>query len=300
MKIVVLGGTGLIGSKVVHILQEQNHDVLAASAGTVDVLTGKGLSEALRGAQVVIDLTNPRSFEDSAVMNFFMTSASNLFPVEVAAAVRHHVALSIVGADRMVNIGYMRAKVAQENAIKASGIPYTIVRSAQFFEFVGPLVDSSTSGKTVRMSNVLMQPIAAEDIAAAVAKVALQPPKNGYINVAGPDRLTQDELAKELLQARNDPRQVVTDPSLGYFGGQVPENALVPAHADLLGAMHFSDWLQHSQSEVLQEPLKRRALDTFECERKPNAQSSRNFCVMNGHGFYSVTGSRCVIFGVVS
>ncbi|HXS13656.1 MAG TPA: SDR family oxidoreductase, partial [Acidobacteriaceae bacterium] len=178
------------------------------------------------------------------------TSARNLFPAETAAKIRHHVALSIVGADRMVNIGYMRAKVAQENAIKASGIPYTIVRSAQFFEFVGPLVDSSTSGKTVRISNVLMQPIAAEDIAAAVAKVALQPPKNGYVNVAGPDRLTQDELAREFLKAKHDPRQVVTDPTLGYYGGQIPENALVPDHADILGATHFSDWLLHSQPEV--------------------------------------------------
>jgi uncharacterized protein YbjT (DUF2867 family) len=247
MKIVVLGGTGLIGSKVVHTLQDQGHDVLAASAGTVDVLTGKGLTEALRGAQVVIDLTNSPSFEDTAVMNFFQASARNLFPAETAAGVKHHVALSIVGADRMVNIGYMRAKVAQENAIKASGIPYTIVRSAQFFEFVGPLVDSSTSGKTVRISNVLMQPIAAEDIAAAVTKVALQPPKNGYINVAGPDRLTQDELAREFLKAKDDPRQVVTDPSLGYYGGQIPENALVPDHADLLGSIHFTDWLARSQ-----------------------------------------------------
>lgn len=228
MKIVVLGGTGLIGSKVVHILQSQGHDVLAASPKTVDVLTGKGLKEALQGAQVVIDLTNSPSFEDTAVMNFFTTSARNLFPAEAAAGIKLHVALSIVGADRMGNIGYMRAKVAQENAIKSSGIPYTIVRSAQFFEFVGPLVDSSTSGKTVRISNVLMQPIAAEDIAAAVAKVALQPAKNGYVNVAGPDRLTQDELAREFLKSKHDARQVVTDPTLGYYGGQIPENALVP------------------------------------------------------------------------
>lgn len=250
MKIVVLGGTGLIGSKVVHILQGQGNDVLAASPKTVDVLTGKGLKEALQGAQVVIDLTNSPSFEDTAVMNFFTTSARNLFPAETAAGIKLHVALSIVGADRMGNIGYMRAKVAQENAIKASRIPYTIVRSAQFFEFVGPLVDSSTSGKTVRISNVLMQPIAAEDIAAAVAKVALQPPKNGYVNVAGPDRLTQDELAREFLKAKHDARQVVTDPTLGYYGGQIPENALVPEHADILGATHFSDWLIHSQPEV--------------------------------------------------
>jgi uncharacterized protein YbjT (DUF2867 family) len=245
MNIVVLGGTGLIGSKVVRMLQQQDHQVLATSAKTVDLLTGRGLSEALQGAQLVIDLTNSPSFEDSAVMNFFLSSAANLFPAERAAGVRHHVALSIVGADLMVNVGYMRAKVAQENAIRSSGVPYTIVRSAQFFEFIGPLVDSSTSGETVRLSNVLMQPIAAEDIATAVARVALQPPKNGYVNVAGPDRVTQDELAREFLKAKNDPRQVVTDASLGYYGGQIPENALVPDHADVVGAMHFSDWLAH-------------------------------------------------------
>jgi uncharacterized protein YbjT (DUF2867 family) len=252
MKIVVLGGTGLIGSKVVRILQKQDHDVLAASASTVDLLTGRGLSEALQDAKVVVDLTNSPSFEDSAVLNFFETSARNLFPAEAAAGVQHHIALSIVGADRMVNIGYMRAKVAQENAIKSSGILYTIVRATQFFEFVGPLVDTATLGKTVRISDVLMQPIAAEDIAAAVAKVAVQPPKNGYINVAGPDRLRQDELAREFLKARNDPRQVETDPSLGYYGGQVSENALVPDHPDLLGAVRFSDWLVHSQAEARQ------------------------------------------------
>ena len=251
MKIVVLGGTGLIGTKVVHILQDQGHEVIAGSARTVDLLTGRGLKEALQGADVVVDLTNSPSFEDSAVMNFFQTSARNLFPAETAAAVKHHVALSIVGVDRMTNIGYMRAKVAQENAIKSSGIPYTIVRATQFFEFIGAIADSATSGNTVRISNVLMQPIAAEDIAAAVAKIALQPPKNGYINVAGPDRLTQDELAREVLKAKHDPRQVVTDASLGYFGGQIPENALVPDHADLLGAMHFSNWLQ-SQPQALQ------------------------------------------------
>ena len=252
MKIVVLGGTGLIGSKVVRILQGQKHDVLAASTSTIDLLTGKGLSEALRGAQAVVDLTNSPSFEDSAVLNFFETSARNLFPAEGAAGVRHHVALSIVGADRMGNVGYMRAKVAQEKAIKASGIPYTIVRATQFFEFIGGLADDATNGKIVRLSNVLMQPIAADDIAGAVAKIALEDPKNGYINVAGPERRQQDDLARELLKAKNDPRQVVTDPSLGYFGGQVPENALVPDHDEVLGTVRFSDWLAHSQAEAHQ------------------------------------------------
>ena len=252
MKIVVLGGTGLIGSRVVRILKGQNHDVLAASAGTVDLLTGRGLAEALRGAQAVVDLTNSPSFEDAAVLNFFETSARNLFPAEAAAGVRHHIALSIVGADRMPNLGYMRAKVAQEKAIKSSGIPYTIVRATQFFDFMGSLVDAGTEGGTVHLSNVLMQPIAADDIAAAVAKIALEAPKNGYISVAGPERRTLDEWARVLLKARNDPRQVVTDPSLGYFGGQVPENALVPDHEEVLGTVRFSDWLAHSQTEVLQ------------------------------------------------
>src|SRR6202021_2951962 len=249
MKIVVLGGTGLIGSKVVRILQGQKHDVLAASTSTIDLLTGKGLSEALRGAQAVVDLTNSPSFEDSAVLNFFETSARNLFPAEGAAGVWHHVALSIVGADRMGNVGYMRAKVAQEKAIKASGIPYTIVRATQFFEFIGGLADAATNGKIVRLSNVLMQPIAADDIAGAVAKIALEAPKNGYINVAGPERRQQDDLARELLKAKNDPRQVVTDPSLGYFGGQVPENALVPDHDEVLGTVRFSDLLATLKGE---------------------------------------------------
>ena len=252
MKIVVLGSTGLIGSRVVRILQEQGHDVLAASAKTIDLMTGKGLSEALQGAQVVVDLTNSPSFEDAAVLNFFETSARNLFPAEAAAGVRHHVALSIVGADRMGNIGYMRAKVAQEKAIQSSGIPYTVVRATQFFEFIGSLADAGTQGGTVRISNVLMQPIAADDIAAAVAKIALQAPKNGYINVAGPERRQQDDLARELLKARNDPRQVVTDPSLGYFGGRVPENALVPDGEEMLGTVRFTDWLAHSQAQAPQ------------------------------------------------
>jgi uncharacterized protein YbjT (DUF2867 family) len=253
MKIVVLGGTGLIGSKVVRLLKEHNQEVLAASANTVDVLTGRGLSEALQGAQVVVDLTNSPSFEDSAVMNFFQTSAHNLLPAEAAARIQHHIALSIVGADRMENVGYMRAKVAQEKAIKATDIPYTIVRATQFFEFIASLADAATDGQTVRLSNVLMQPLAADDIADAVAKIALQAPKNGYINVAGPERRQLDDLARELLKAKHDPRQVVTDPTLGYFGGQVPENALVPDNDALLGTARFSDWLVHSQAEALQK-----------------------------------------------
>ena len=253
MKIVVLGGTGLIGSRVVRLLKERNLEVLATSATTVDLLTGRGLSQALLGAQVVVDLTNSPSFEDSAVMNFFETSAHNLLPAEAAAGIQHHVALSIVGADRMVNLGYMRAKVAQEKAIKATSIPYTIVRATQFFEFISSLADAGTDGQTVRLSNVLMQPLAADDIADAVARIALQAPRNGYINVAGPERRQLDDLARELLKANHDPRQVVTDPTLGYFGGQVPENALVPDNDALLGTARFSDWLVRSQAGVLQK-----------------------------------------------
>jgi len=246
MNIVILGGTGLIGSKVTRLLKERGQDVLAASAKTVDLLTGRGLSEVLQGAQIVVDLTNSPSFADDAVMNFFQTSARNLFPAETAAGIQHHIALSIVGANRMGNVGYMRAKVAQEEAIKAAGIPYTIVRATQFFEFIGSLADAGTEGQIARLSNVLMQPIAADDIAAAVADIALQAPTNGTIHVAGPERRTLDDLARELLKAKHDPRQVVTDPSLGYFGGQIPDGALVPDGAAMLGKMRFSEWLNRS------------------------------------------------------
>ena len=252
MKVVVFGGTGLIGSKVVAILKQQHHEVLATSSSTVDVLTGRGLKEALQGTQVAIDLTNSPSFEDSAVMNFFQSSAQHLLPAEAAAGVQHHVALSVVGADRMVNLGYMRAKVAQEEAIKAAGIPYTIVRATQFFEFLGGLTDFATKGETVAISNVMMQPIAADDIASAVAQIALQVPRNGYINVAGPERRPIDDLVRELLKTKQDLRQVVTDPSLGYFGGQVPQNALVPDRDALLGTTRFSDWLVRAPEEAPQ------------------------------------------------
>jgi uncharacterized protein YbjT (DUF2867 family) len=246
MKVVVIGGTGLIGSKVARLLKEQNHDVLAASASTIDLLTGRGLNEALQGVEVVVDLTNSPSFEDSAVLNFFRNSAQNLFPAEAAAGVKHHVALSIVGADLMVDVGYMRAKVAQEKAIEAAEIPYTIVRATQFFEFIGSLVDGATVGQTVRLSNVMMQPIAADDIAATVAKIALQLPENGRIDVAGPERRQLDDLAREFLEAKADSRKVECDPTLGYFGGQVPEGSLVPKAGALLGTVRFSDWLKRS------------------------------------------------------
>jgi len=250
MKVLVLGGTGLIGSRVVRLLRERKIDVIQGSSETIDLLTGRGLTEALQGVQTVIDLTNSPSFADDAVMNFFQTAARNLFPAENAAGVQHHIALSIVGAERMVNVGYMRAKVAQEEAIKASGIPYTIVRATQFFEFIGGLADAATEGPTVRLSSVLMQPLAADDIAGAVADIALEAPRNGYINVAGPERRPLDDLARELLKFRNDPRVVVTDPDSNYFGANVPPFALVPDRDEVIGRIRFSDWLIRTQPPV--------------------------------------------------
>ncbi len=252
MKIVIFG-KGLIGSQVATKLEESGHDVVALGRESgIDTTTGTGLRQAMEGADVVIDLTNSPSWADDDVMAFFRDSTAHLLAAEEAAGVGHHVILSIVGADRVPDSGYMRAKVAQEELVKAGRVPYSIVRSTQFFEFIASLAEAGVADGTVRLSNVLMQPIAAEDIAGAVAKVALQAPKNGYINVAGPERRRQDELARELLKAKNDPRQVVTDPSLGYFGGQVPENALVPDHDEVLGTVRFSDWLAHSQAETHQ------------------------------------------------
>jgi uncharacterized protein YbjT (DUF2867 family) len=208
------------------------------------------LTEALQGVQVVIDLTNSPSFEDAAVMNFFQASARNLFPAERAAGVQHHVALSVVGADRMVNLGYMRAKVAQEEAIKASGIAYTIVRATQFFEFIGSLADAATDGQNVRLSSVEMQPLAADDIASAVATIALQAPMNGYINVAGPERRPMNDFARELLQFKHDPRQVITAPGATYFGGEIPSDALFPHQDGMIGSLRFSEWLTHTQTQT--------------------------------------------------
>ena len=244
MKITVLGGTGLIGSRVVRLLKERNHDVLAASTSNVDLLTGRGLDEALKKAEVAIDLTDAPSFEETAVLNFFKTAARNLLPAEVSAGVRHHIALSVVGADRMSNLGYMRAKVVQEKAIEAGGVPYTIVRATQFFEFIGSIADAGAQGDTIRLSNVLMQPIAADDIAHIVADIALKAPMNGRVDVAGPEKRPLDEFARELLNAKQDLRQILTDPSLGYFGGQIPQGALVPDDNELRGTLRFSDWLR--------------------------------------------------------
>jgi uncharacterized protein YbjT (DUF2867 family) len=245
VKIVVIGGTGLIGSKTVPILRQAGHEVLAASPKSgVNSITGEGLEEALAGAQVVIDLANSPSFEDKAVLEFFEASGRNLHPAEAAARVRHHVALSIVGIDRTPENGYFRAKVAQEKLIEASGIPYTIIRSTQFLEFLGGIAASAVDGNTVRLSPGLFQPIAADDVAAMVADVALAAPKNGIVEIAGPERAPFDEIVARYLKATGDPRKVVRDSEALYFGGRVEERSLVPLGEARLGRIGLDEWLR--------------------------------------------------------
>jgi uncharacterized protein YbjT (DUF2867 family) len=247
MKIVVIGGTGLIGSKTVAILRQRGVEVLAASpANGVNSITGQGLKEAVADAQVVVDLANSPSFEDKAVLAFFETSGHNLLAAESAAAVKHHVALSIVGADRSDN-GYFRAKVAQENLIKASGIPYTIVRSTQFLEFLGAIAASSSEGNVVRVAPGLFQPIAADDVAAAVADVALSAPRNGIVEIAGPERAPFNEFVARYLKAVGDPHEVVRDPEARYFGGKVEERSLVPLGEARPGHIGLDQWLHRPQ-----------------------------------------------------
>ena len=247
MKIVVIGGTGLIGSKTVPILRQGGHEVVAASPNTgVNTITGEGLKEALTGAQVVIDLANSPSFEDKAVLDFFETSGRNLLAAETEAGVRHHVALSIVGIDRSDN-GYFRAKVEQEKLIVASGIPYTIVRSTQFMEFLRGIADSGTEGNKVRIATGMFQPIAADDVAANVADVAVAAPRNGIVEIAGPERAPFNEIVARYLKAVGDPREVVGDPGARYFGGLVEERSLVPLGEARLGRIGFDEWLRHSQ-----------------------------------------------------
>jgi uncharacterized protein YbjT (DUF2867 family) len=244
MKIVVIGGTGLIGTKLVNNLRKRGHDVLAASPKSgVNTFTGEGLAEALKGAQVVVDVANAPNWEDKAVMEFFQTAGRNLLAAERTAGVRHHVALSIVGADRLPASGYLRAKVAQENLIKASGIPFTIVRSTQFFEFANGLVQSATEGQTVRLSPALFQPIAADDVAGALTDVALAEPLNGTLEIAGPESIRMDEFARRFLSATRDARKVTTDIHAIYFGTELNDQSLVPAGKARLGPTHFTDWL---------------------------------------------------------
>ena len=247
MKIVVIGGNGLIGKKLVNRLRASGNDAVPASpASGVDVLTGAGLAEVLKGAQVVVDVTNSPSFEDTAVLNFFQTSARNLLPAEAAAGVGHHVALSVLGADRLPDSGYMRAKIAQEKAIKAATVPYTIVRATQFFEFIGGIADGSTEGKTVRLPPALMQPMAADDVAAALADISVGRPLNATIEVAGSEAIRMDELARRFLSAKRDPRQVSTDVHARYFGTEVDDRSLTPGSDPRIAPTHFEDWLSHS------------------------------------------------------
>src|SRR5947199_7305592 len=245
MKIIVIGGTGLIGSKTVSILRQGGHEVVAASPKSgINSITGEGLKEAMAGAQVVIDLANSPSFENKAVLEFFDTSGRNLAAAEAAAGVRHHVALSIVGTDRTLDNGYFRAKVAQEKLIKISGIPYTIIRSTQFLEFLGGIAASSADGSTVRLSPGLFQPIAADDVAAIVADVALAAPQSGIVEIAGPERAPFNEIVARYLKAVRDAREVVRDPEARYFGGRVEERSLVPLGEARLGRIGFDEWLR--------------------------------------------------------
>src|SRR5215468_6404110 len=251
MKIVIMGGTGLIGSKTSAILRKGGHEVLAASPRSgVNSLTGEGLKDAMAGAQVVIDLTNSPSFEDKAVLEFFETSGRHLFPAETAAGVRHHVALSIVGTDRTPDNGYFRAKVAQEKLIVAAGVPYTIIRATQFMEFLGGIAASGADGSKVRLSPGLFQPIAADDVAAIVAEVALAAPRSGIIEIAGPERAPFNEFVGRYLKALGDPREVVRDPEARYFGGRVEERSLVPLGEARLGRIGLDEWLRRSQAKA--------------------------------------------------
>lgn len=243
MKIIVIGGSGLIGSKLVKQFGEQGHEAIAASPKSgVNTLTGEGLAEVLKNAQVVVDVSNSPSFEDAAVMEFFKTSTGNLLSSEATAGVRHHVALSIVGIDRLPECGYFRAKIAQEKLIKESSIPHSIVRATQFFEFVRSIADSATEGNKVRMAPVLFQPMAADDVASAVGRVALDPPLNGTLEIAGPEQFRFDELIRQELKANNDPREVISDVHGRYFGAELSERSLVPDDGAQLGRTRFADW----------------------------------------------------------
>jgi uncharacterized protein YbjT (DUF2867 family) len=247
MKIVVIGGTGLIGSKTVAILRQGGHEVVAGSPKSgVNSITGEGLKEAMAGARVVIDLANSPSFEDKAVLEFFETSGRNLLAAEAAAGVWHHVALSIVAIDRTDN-GYFRAKLAQEKLIEASGIPYTIIRATQFLEFLGGIADASAEGNIVTLPPVLFQPIAADDVAAIVAEVALTAPRNGTVEIAGPERAPFNEIVARYLKAVGDPREVVRDPEARYWGGRVEEFSLVPLSYARRGRIGLGEWLRRSQ-----------------------------------------------------
>ncbi|MBD2465739.1 SDR family oxidoreductase [Oscillatoria sp. FACHB-1407] len=247
MKIVVIGGNGLIGKKLVSRLRERKHEAIAASPSSgINAVTGEGLDEVLMGAQVVVDVTNSPSFEDSAVLEFFEQSSKNLLAAGAIAGVGHHIALSIVGADRLPDSGYMRAKVAQENLIKSGGIPYTILRATQFFEFIGAIAQSATDGQTVRLPTALIQPVLSDDVADALVDIALGEPVNGIVELAGPDRLRFDALISCFLSANHDTRQVIAESHARYFGATLDEQSLVPQGNSHIGSTRFEDWLNRS------------------------------------------------------
>lgn len=248
MKIVVIGGTGLIGKKVVNNLTAKGHEVIAASPSSgVNTLTGAGLAEVFNGAHALIDVSNSPSFEETAVLNFFETSTRNIIAAAKTAGVAHYVALSVVGADRLAGGGYMRGKIAQESLIKASGLPFTILRATQFFEFFGAIADIATQGNTVRLPSALMQPLAADDVAAALADVVLGKPANGIVEVAGPERLSMADFARKVLAARHDPRNVVADPSATYYGYTIDDNSLNPGTDNpRIAPTRLEDWLLNS------------------------------------------------------
>jgi uncharacterized protein YbjT (DUF2867 family) len=244
MKVVVIGGTGLIGSKLVGKLNEHGHEAVPAAPNTgVNTLTGEGLAEVLQGASVVVDVSNSPSFEDEAVMEFFRTSTTNLLKAEAEAGVTHHVALSVVGTERLQESGYFRAKQAQEELIKESGIAYSIVHATQFFEFMKGIADAATEGDTVRLAPVKFRPIYSDDVAAAVGRTAVGAPVNGVVEVAGPDEFQLDELIRKGLAAKNDPRTVVTDPHARYWGAELQETTLVPGPGAHIAETKFADWL---------------------------------------------------------
>jgi len=244
MKIVVIGGTGLIGTKVVAKLRQLGHQVTAASPNTgINTLTGEGLAEALTNTDVVVDLANSPSWEDKAVMEFFQTAGHNLLTAEINAGVKHHVALSIVGVDQMQDSGYMRAKLVQEDLIRKSGVPYTIIRSTQFLEFIKGIADQATEGNIVHISNVEFQPIAAENVATFVTEAAVKPPVNGITEIAGPDRMPMPEFVTRYLKATNDPRKVLPNDHGNYYGAQINDTSLVPAGQARLGSISLEAWL---------------------------------------------------------
>jgi uncharacterized protein YbjT (DUF2867 family) len=248
MKIVVIGGTGLVGSKLVEKLRAAGHDAVAASPDTgVNTITGEGLAEALVGANVVVDVANAPLWEDAAVMDFFLTSTRNMLAAETAAGVEHHVALSVVGTDRLPDSGYLRAKAAQEEAVKAGAVPYSILRASQFFEFIGRIADSSTDDeKIVRLSPAFVQPESADDVAAALADVVVNEPVNGIIELGGPEQFRLAELAQRFLLAKNDPRRVTADVDALYFGTKLDDHSLTPGSGARIAPTRFEDWLSES------------------------------------------------------